>query len=308
MNLRLVTFGLLAASMVLISFDAGAQVRKKKSQIDRESAKASTEVPVTAQVDKVVLEHDPNLPTFVVMVEPFDYAASGQISGGGQGTPLGSDSASGESYTQLEDGSIRTEWSSTSGSNVGNGIAKQLQTALSGWANVAVVEPDAVQKVGDGTYTCKMQPGEIGPFIIRGTITEFSETADMTGQKRGFDSRKLGVATGIIGAITGNRAATATGAGVAILGPEFKNEKMKRTGMLAMDLRVLDGRIARVTPGGAFDVRGSFTTVSGATDFSMVGVSAGNAESAASSLGQATRAAMNDALIKTRDTLSKANR
>lgn len=305
---RVLAWGLALALACMLAADAGAQVRKKKPQIDRESAKASTEVPVSAQVDKVYLEYDPNLPTFVVVVEPFDYSASGQISGGGQGTPIGSDAATGESYIQMQDGSIRTEWSASSGPNIGNGIAKQLQSALSGWANIAIVEPDAVQKVGDGTYTCRLQPGEIGPFIIRGTITEFSETADMEGRNRGFDTRPIGAATGVIGAITGNRAATATGVGVAILGPRFKNEKMKRTGMLAMDVRVIDGRIARVTPGGAFDVRGSFTTVSGATDFGMIGVTAGNQEAAASSLGQATRAAMNDALIKTRDTLARAQR
>ncbi len=288
-----------------VSFDAEA---KKKQRIDKEDAQATATAPVSTQVESVTIPYDPNLPTFVVVVEPFDYSASGQTSGGGQGAPAGSVASGGEVYTADEDGNLRTTWSASAGPSIGNGIAKQLTTALSGWANLAIIEPDAVQKVGDGTYTAKMQPGEIGPFVIRGTITEFMETAEMETSGKGFNSRKLGLGAALVGAVTGNRTVTAVGAGVAVLGPEYKNEKLKRTGMVGMDLRVIDGRIARVAPGGSFACQGSFTTIAAGSDFSMLGVSSGGGEMAASSLGQATRVAMNDALTKISTALKAARR
>lgn len=294
----------IVAAVALTVMAGTAQAEKKKSKIDKSEAKATSVAPESTQVDKLSIPYDPSLPKYVVVVEPFDYSASGEMSGADSGSPSGGVESSGESYTVLEDGRIQTSWSASAGPAIGKGMSKQLMTALSGWPNVVLVEPDAVKNNGDGTYSCKLMEGEIGPFVIRGTVTEFVETAEMEGKGRGFDSRKLGVATGLIGAITGNRAATATGAGIAIVGPEVKKEKMKRTGMVGMDLRIVDGRSARITPQGTFDCQGSFTTIAAGSDWSVLGISGGGSEMAASSLGQATRAALNDALLKTKESLS----
>ena len=289
------------------TLDATAQLRKKK-RLNKSDAQATSVAPESTQVETVSFPYDPNLPQFVVVVEPFDYSASGQISGGGQAAPVAATGASGESYTVLDNGTIQSSWNASYGPQIGTGISKQLMTALSGWPNVTIIEPDAVKPNGDGTYSCKLQPGEVGPFIIRGTVTEFMETAEAEGRKRGFNSRGLGVATGIIGGITGNRGVAAAGAGVALVGPNYQNERTNRTGMVGMDLRVLDGRIARVAPGGAFQAHGTFTTLSAGANLSVLGVSSGNTEMAASSLGQATRVAMNDALQKARAALLNAQR
>ena len=297
-------FKTIALTAVGIIVATGAEAERKKPRIDKNEAKATSEAPVSTQVDKVSFPFDPNLPKYVVVVEPFEYSASGEMSGADSGTPSGGVEASGESYTVLEDGRIQTSWSSSAGPSIGKGMSKQLMTALSGWPNVVLVEPETIRDGGDGTYSLKLQPGEVGPFIIRGTVTEFVETAEAESSGKGVDSRKLGLATGVIGAITGNRAATATGAGVAIVGPEVKKEKMKRTGMVGMDLRIIDGRSARITPQGTFDCQGSFTTIAAGSDWSVLGISGGGSEMVASSLGQATRAALNDAMVKTKDSLS----
>lgn len=300
--------------MTLLAFIAAAGLAleasadKKKSLIDKSDAKATSTAPESAQVEKGTIPYDPNLPTYVVIVEPFDYSASGQTSGGGQVTPAAGTAASGEAYTVLENGNIKTTWSESQGPAIGNGISKQLMSALGGWANVVMAEPDAVKHNSDGTYSCKLQPGESGPFIIRGTITEFSETAEMEGKKKGFNSKGLGFGTALIGGITGNRTVAAVGTGVAVAGPEYQKQEMNRTGMVGMDLRVLDGRIARAVPGGAFDCQGSFTSIAAGTDFGMLGFSSGQTASASSSLGQATRAAMNDALVKIKAALSNAKK
>jgi len=298
-----VTCCALVLAALVAAAPAQAQ-REKKSKIDKNVARATTETPVSTQVDRVSYPMSPDLPRYVVVVEPFDYSASGEMSGADSGTPSGGVEGSGESYTVLEDGRIQTSWSFSAGPAIGKGISKQLMTALSGWPNIVLVEPDAVKNNGDGTYSCKMQPGEVGPFVIRGTVTEFVETAEAESSGKGFDSRKLGLATGIIGGLTGHRTTAAVGAGVAIVGPEYKKEKMKRTGMVGMDIRIIDGRSARITPSGTFDCQGSFTTIAAGSDFSVLGVSVGGSEMAASSLGQATRAAMNDALTKRHGSLS----
>ncbi len=283
--------------------DASAQ-RRKKQLIDPADAQATSEAPVAAQVEEIELPYNPNLPTFVIMVEPFDYSASGQTSGGGSGAPSGSAAAGGSAtYSMTEDGNLRTTWDASYGPSIGNGISKQLMTALSKWGNVALIEPEAVKDNGDGTYSCKLLEGELGPFIVKGTVTEFSETAQMEGKKKGFNSRGLGVGTAIIGGITGNRTAAAVGTGVAVAGPEYQKEEMNRTGMVGLDLRIVDGRIARAVRGGAFACQGSFTSLSAGTEFGMLGFSSGKTAAASSSLGQATRAAMNDAVQKIHDAM-----
>ena len=295
---------LIAASS--LALDATAQ-KKKKELIDKSQAKATATAPESTQVEKLTFPQDPGLPTYVVIIEPFDYSASGQTSGGGQVQPAGN-GVSGEAYTVLENGNIKTNWSASQGPAIGNGIAKQLGSALGGWPNVVIAEPDAVKHQDDGTYKLKLQPGEVGPFIICGTITEFSETAAMEGKKKGFNSKGLGVGTAIIGGITGHHTVAAVGTGVAVAGPEYQKQEMNRTGMVGMDLRVLDGRIARAVPGGTFDCQGSFTSLAAGTNFGMLGFSSGQTASASSSLGQATRAAMNDALTKIKGALSNVKK
>lgn len=293
---------LLVPSLLAASFTAEAQ--KKKSRIDKSEAQATSVAPESTQVEKISFPYDPNLPKYVVVVEPFDYSASGQTAAGDSGAPSGGVESSGESTTVLDDGTIQTTWSGSASPAIGKGMSKQLMTALSGWPNVVLIEPDAVKKGEEGTYSVKLQPGEIGPFIIRGTVTEFMETAEAEESGKGFNSKQLGLATGLVGAITGKRSVAAGGAAAAVVGPEFKKEKMKRTGMVGMDLRIVDGRSARITPGGTFDCQGTFTTIAAGSDWNVLGISGGGSEMAASSLGQATRAALNDALIKTHESLS----
>lgn len=276
-----------------------------KPLIDRSEAKATSEAPVSAQVEKLTIARDASRPTYVVAVEPFEYSASGQVSGGGQGVPAGAYQLDGNAVLSAsEDKSqVRMTWGSEIGPAIGKGIAAQLMSAFSGWGNIAIVEMDVVRRNAEGGYTCKLQPGEIGPFVIKGTVTEFAETADASGKQKGVDTRGLGLATGIIGLLAGNRDLAAGGGAVAILGPQFRDAKMKRTGMVGMDLRIIDGRVARIVPGGSFSCQGSFTTLSAASGVGFLGISSAQGESAASSLGNATRAAMNDALQKTHDTL-----
>ncbi len=252
---------LLAGAALIVSLSGCASV-------DRQGVQAQAGAPVAAQVQMVSIPYNASLPRYVVAVEPLDYGASGLTSGG--------------------------EYQAGPGSQVGAGMAAQLTTALTGCGNISVVEWEGIQKTDDGTYTCKLQDGEVGPFIIKGAVTEFNETADLSGKKRGGSLGTAGAVMGIAGAVTGNRGLTYGGAGVAAANPTYENEKVTRSGMVAMDLKIVDGRTQRVVRG--FRSSGTFTTQSATSGLTVFGIGGSNQEFAASALGQATRAAMNDAL------------
>ncbi|MBN1557757.1 MAG: hypothetical protein JW951_06385 [Lentisphaerae bacterium] len=243
-------------------------------------AQAQTGAPEAARVDPISIPADPDYPTYVVVVEDFDYAASGTVSGGHPAS---------EHFSQFNQ------------RDIGPGVAAQLLTGLTRSGNIQVVEPEGLQKNADGTYDVALQPGEVGPFIIRGTVTEFNETADLTGQKKGGSLGIVGVLLGLAGAVTDKDALTYTGAGVAAMNPSYKNEKMKRQGMVGMDVRIVNGADNRIV--GAFSSSGTFATVSAASGFSLFGFGKSNDAFAASALGQATRAALNDAVRQTTDLL-----
>ena len=248
-------------------------------EINKADAKAQGTAPEVAQVEIISIPYDQAAPTYIVAIEPFTYNASATTSGGSGAEGIG-------------------DWSRD---RVGPGLSAQLLTALTKSGNIQVVELDALTKGADGTYTTKLQEGEIGPFIIRGSVTEFNETADASGEKKGGSLGGAGAIMGLAGAFTRNRGLTYAGAGVAAADPTLEKTKMKRSGMVGMDLRIVNGSNNRIV--GALNCSGSFTTVSATSGFSVFGIGKSNDEFAASALGQATRAAMNDAVKQTTDLL-----
>ncbi|MCC7392060.1 hypothetical protein IT571_06840 [Candidatus Sumerlaeota bacterium] len=250
------------------------------AEVDRGSAQATAQAPEAARVEVLSIPYNAALPKYVVAVEPFQYGAAGVTSGAAEGSNI---------YNQP-------------GAQIGPGISAQLTTALTRAGNISVVELDALTKNADGTYATKLQEGEIGPFIIRGTVTEFNETADLSGQKRGGSAGALGHGMSIIGGATGSSTLSATGGVTSAANPTVENEKVKRSGMVGLDLKLVDGRTNRIVRG--YNSSGSFTTVAAKSNMKVFGVGGEDSEFAASALGQATRQAMNDALKQTAEVLS----
>jgi curli biogenesis system outer membrane secretion channel CsgG len=249
------------------------------ASIDRGQAKAQTGAPDVAQVDVVSIPYDNAYPKYVVAVEPFTYAASGTVSGGRPGQHAGDFSRA----------------------SVGPGLSAQLLTALSRSHNLQVVEVSALKKTADGGFGLKLEEGEIGPFILRGTVTEFNETADLSGGKKKVRLGPLGWIMGLVGAITDKDALTYAGAGVAAADVKYEKGNVKRQGMVGFDVRIINGANNRIV--GAFNSSGTFVTMSATSGLSVFGIGKSNEEFAASALGQATRAAMNDAVKQTTDLL-----
>ncbi len=273
--------------------------------VDKGSAKAQTGAPESAQVEVLSLPYNPNLPTYVVVVEPLVDGASGMTSGGGRTArapePSGSYFGSGLWGGDTEGSYSTANWYGP-GNDAGHGASAQLVTALTRWGNISVAQPQSIISNGDGTYTTTLQEGEVGPFIIKGTVTEFNETAEKDESNRGGSLGALGRGVRNIGSWAGSRTTSAVGDQVAIANPSAEKKEMKRSGMVGMDLQIVDGRNGRIVQG--FNVQGTFTTVSATSGMSLYGMGGGDAAYASSALGQATRAAMNDALQQTHDILS----
>ncbi|MDB4433104.1 hypothetical protein N9166_00070 [bacterium] len=278
-------------------------------QVDRSAARAAMGPPEAATVEMITLPYDANLPRFVVAVEGFRNSSggSGLISGGRMPTTPEARGGLQIAKDGLKGGDLEGRYSSEAGSPGSNdAIVSMYKTALSQWPNVSILDPSGLVRQPDGTYTCRLAPGEIGPFIIRGTVTEFRETAELNESKRGGSLWRTGAFLGILGAAAGVPEAAYAGAGLSAANPTIQNEKMKRNGMVGLDLELVDGRSARMVRG--FAAAGTFTTLSEVSGVSLFGVSGGSSAFAASALGQATRAATNDAATKTAEALKTSAR
>jgi curli biogenesis system outer membrane secretion channel CsgG len=186
------------------------------------------------------------------------------------------------------------------GGNVGQSIAAQLVTALSNVGNFAVIDWDHYVQ-NQKKPSALVKRGEVGPFVIRGSVTEFNEIAEASGESTGGSLGGLGVALGVAGAIAGNAPAAYTGAGLAVANPGYEKNVARRTGSVAMDLKVVNPRDGRLAA--SVMANGSFTSETASSGFSVFGVGKASNAFAASALGQANRAAMNSATTQIFDRL-----
>src|SRR5713101_3232339 len=184
--------------------------------VDKQSVKATQNAPESTQVDMVRIPYDPSLPYYVVTVEPLGFDAGG--GGGGSAPPV-----PGRRYGWgpwgwglLPEGPQARPYNPPpqgAQGNIGSAIASQLVTALSNAGNVRIIDYDYYleNKNRPGNLVKKSQR-EVGPFVIRGSVTEFNEIAEATGSSTGGSLGGLGAALGIAGAIAGNTfAASALG-------------------------------------------------------------------------------------------------
>jgi curli biogenesis system outer membrane secretion channel CsgG len=265
--------------------------------VNKASVRATDQAPESTQVEVVRIPYDPNYPYYVVTVEPFKLGVDSSYSPppptpgvtrygwGSWGWGLLPSGPQAETYS----GSPQQI-----SANMGEAIAAQLTTALTNAGNLRVIDYDFYRShTGSPAKLIDKKAGEVGPFVIRGTVTEFNEVAEATGSSTGGSLGGLGAALAIGGAIAGNTPATITGSSVALANPGYQNTVARRTGSVAMDLKIVkptDGRIV-----GSAMANGSFTSESAASGFSLFGFGKASNAYAASALGQAQRAAMNSA-------------
>jgi curli biogenesis system outer membrane secretion channel CsgG len=273
--------------------------------VDKQSVRATQTAPESTQVDVVRIPYDPSLPYWVVTVEPFVFEADGAGTGAAPPVPGRRYGWGPFGWGLLPEGPQARAYNPPpqgASASMGGAVSSQLVTALSNVGNIRIIEYDFyVQNRARPATLVKKSQHEVGPFLIRGSVTEFNEIAEATGSSTGGSLGGVGAALGIAGAIAGNTAATVTGASVAVANPTFENTKARRTGSVAMDVKIVspaDGRLV-----GALVANGSFTSESSANGFSLFGFGKASNAFAASALGQANRAAMNSATTQIADRL-----
>jgi curli biogenesis system outer membrane secretion channel CsgG len=273
--------------------------------VDKQSVRATDKAPESTQVEVVRVPYDPSLPYYVVTVEPFSFDASG--SGDGSAPPIPGRRYGWGPYGWglLPEGPQARPYNPPTqgaGPGMGPAIAAQLVTALSNVGNIRIIDYDYyLENRSKPANLVKKSEHEVGPFVIRGNVTEFNEIAEATGSSTGGSLGGVGAALGIAGAIAGNTPAAVTGAAVAVANPTIENTKARRTGSVGMDLKIVNPTNGRLV--GTAIAHGSFTSESSASGFSLFGVGKASNAFAASALGQANRAAMNSATTQIADGL-----
>jgi curli biogenesis system outer membrane secretion channel CsgG len=271
--------------------------------VDKQSVRATQTAPESTQVEVVRIPYDPSLPRYVVAVEPLRFDAGG--GGGGSAPPVPGrrygwgpwgwgllpEGPQAEAYNPPPAGAT---------GSMGSAVGAQLVTALSNVGNISIIDYDYYQQ-HSGRPRGLVKTGEVGPFLIRGAVTEFNEVAEATGSSTGGSLGALGAALGVAGAIAGNTPAAITGTAVGLANPSYENTVARRTGSVAMDLTIVnpsDGRLM-----GTVVANGSFSSESASSGFSLFGFGKASNAYAASALGQANRAAMNSATTQIWDRL-----
>ncbi len=274
--------------------------------VDKRSVRATGEAPESTAVEVVRIPYDRSLPYYVVAVEPFTFDTDGAPSGPGPDTP-GRYGWGPWGWGFLPEGPRAQAYNPPpqgASAQMGVAIANQLVTALGNVGNVRIVDYDYYyQHRNKPGSLVRRKDGEVGPFLIRGSVTEFNEIAEATGSSTGGSAGAVGAALGIAGAIAGNQPAAITGTALALANPTYEHTVARRTGSVAMDLKIVDPSSGRVA--GTLTANGSFTSESSASGFSLFGFGKASNAFAASALGQANRAAMNSATQQVADRLSR---
>jgi curli biogenesis system outer membrane secretion channel CsgG len=265
--------------------------------VNKASVRATDQAPESTQVEVVRIPYDPSYPYYVVTVEPLRVGVDSSYSPPPETPGVQRYGWGSWGWGLLPTGPQAQAYSGSPqqiSANMGDAIAAQLTTALTNAGNVRVIDYDFyIENRSSPARLVNKKAGEVGPFVIRGTVTEFNEVAEATGSSTGGSVGALGAALAIGGAIAGNSPATYTGVGLAAANPTYQNTQARRTGSVAMDLKIVtptDGRIV-----GSVMANGSFTSESAANGFSLFGFGKASNAYAASALGQAQRAAMNSA-------------
>lgn len=220
--------------------------------------------PHSAEVPMVSISYNPDKPRYVFIVQPFE-SSSNVIS-----------------YTQGEAGQVP----------IGDKMAAQLVTALSRVGNFVLYDYKSAAKI-------KLRKGEVGPYLVKATLTEFNENAEAASEDNGFSLGGVGAVMGIAGAVADKPGLMWTGAGLAAANPGIESKSSMKKGMVAFDLQISEKNSGRIIS--SFEASGTFKAQSNVNGYTLFGYGNRKAQFASSALGQALRVAMNDAAQKTYD-------
>jgi len=85
-----------------------------------------------------------------------------------------------------------------------NVLASKLTTALVNDGNIALLDSKALRRNDDGSYQARLDRREIGPFVVRCVITEFTENIRHSDRNNRADLAWPGTVAGIAGGLAKN--------------------------------------------------------------------------------------------------------
>ncbi len=270
--------------------------KQEKSLLGDGSAVAAKSGTTTqSAVEVISIPADPNLPTFLITVKkPFEVSAQDSRSGGNM-TP-GAPSQNYFISDWLTATSIQNpqtcSWAELNEA-YGRGVAAKMATVLSKAGNVAIINYDTYQQ-DPGRYP--------NIFVVEGNVTDFTETDGLNEQVHGADSKIPGKLINTVGRIIDQPIVTGLGALVTQANIGKRTKTSTSTGMVGLDITVT------YMPTGQMwsdSCQGTFTTESATQIKYGLGTENSRAEQQASAIGQAGRAALNDATVKILDILKR---
>lgn len=173
-------------------------------------------------------------------------------------------------------------------------LAAQLTTTLSRVGNFALYDARPWNQIS-------LQRGEVGPYIIRATVTEYNETAEAEADHSGFSFGWLGFVAAIAGAVTGEPGLLWSGVGVAAANPGYHETTSRRVGMVGLDVQIIDHRSDRILS--SFSASGRFVSAHEESSLHILGIGNSSERTASSAMGQAQRIALNEVARKTLEVL-----
>jgi len=298
-------FGFVVALLaILLTVGLPAEAQKFRNKSSKKLLGDGSEVaakagaaPQSQVVEPAFIPADSALPTFYVTVEPnFVVAAQGIVSGGG----VISEAQEQSSFTSAWLVAVRTHSpqsmspSASPNEMLGYGAAAQLVTALLQVGNVAVIDYPIYQ-ADPNRYP--------GIFMIKGTVTEYTETNDFSQKKKGWSTVVPGVIANVVGNVADIPVLEEGGRVAAMVNGGKKTITTKRTGMVGLSLQIVQVNTGRIV--GAPTCQGTFVTENATQLKHGLGIESSQAEYQASALDQAGQAALNDAVTKIWEVLKR---
>ena len=271
------------------------------AEVNKTGTQAKEGPTESTKVELVKIPYDASRPKYIVVVStPFgigtDARGASPVPGAprARGLPLIGGNPAPDAYNPLPPGMSP---------RAATGLPAQLASALGNVGNVVIVDYD-FYRANVNNPSKLVRKGEIGPFVIKGTVTEFTEVAEADVKNKQASVGWAGAMATIAGAVAHSTAATAAGAGLTAANPTYQATNAKRTGSVSLDLQIVDPTSGRIE--GTAVASGNFTAESATSGLSVFGIGGGEAAFAQSALGQATRAAMNDAIKQIWERLGSA--
>lgn len=184
--------------------------------------------------------------------------------------------------------------------NVDVGLTAQLITVLSKCRNFIVLDRSTLEDLQHELVLKQAQavtkqtaavPGQLlgAQVVIKGVVTEFSE--EVEGEAKGMKVG-LGTAADIAGIFVDSKALDA----LALANPEIGHGKETVTGTVGLDIRLIDLNTGVVLH--SIDARGEITHKNSSHVLGIAGFSAMSEKFENTVIGQATRLAIRDAVVK----------